>query len=192
MGAKQPKTTSWGFDLKNIDSSVRPQDDFYAYANGGWIARNTIPEDESRWGSFNILRFNTEHQLHALVLDILKKNKHKAGSDEQLIADTYRSALDQKRRNALGIKPLLPTLEKIRSVASFNEFVAVMTHMHRVGVSVPWEFYLDQDSKNSSKYLLNLTQDGIGMPEREYYLSSAQEHKRVRDAYVLQDRKSVV
>ncbi len=196
MGVKKQKASAWGFDLNNIDPKVRPQDDFYRYANGGWIKRNSIPPEESRWGSFNILRFNTEEQLHVLVLDILGNNSsrrsggsHKAGSHEQLIADTYRSALDQKRRNALGMKPLLPTLEQIRSVSTFSEFVSVMTTMHRIGVSVPWEFYLDQDSKNSSRYLLHLTQDGIGMPEREYYLSDAPEHTRVRDAYIIHIEK---
>ena len=180
---KKAAKKSWGFDPKNIDSSIRPQDDFYHFANGGWIKRHKIPADESRWGAFNILRYNTEHQLYAIVITLLKKG-HKKGSPEQLIADMYRSALDMKRRNALGSKPLQPLVKKIRAIADTDSLVDTIATLHKVGIAVPWEFYLDQDSKNSARYLLHLTQDGLGMPEREYYLSAGAEQKRVRDAYL--------
>ncbi len=180
---KKSNQKSWGFDLTNIDHTVRPQDDFYRYANGGWIKKNKIPADESRWGSFIVLRHTTENQLHTLVLDIVNKKSHKAGSPEQLIADMYSSAMDLKRRNVLGVKPILPWIKEVRAINSTQELLDMIGRMHRLGIAVPWEFYIDQDSKNSAKYLLHLTQDGIGMPEREYYLSQAAEQTRVREAY---------
>ena len=181
---KKHHTVGWGFDPKNIDSAVRPQDDFYLYANGGWLKQHTIPADESRWGAFNILRYNTEQQLHALVLDMVNKKSPKKDSDEQRIADMYRSAMDMKRRNTLGVKPLAPWLAKVRAISTREELLSVIGQLHHYGIAVPWEFYIDQDAKNSAKYLLHLTQDGIGMPEREYYLSNAAEQVRVREAYM--------
>ncbi len=181
---KTSHKVGWGFDPKNIDPSIRPQDDFYHYANGGWIKKHTIPADESRWGSFNILRYNTEHQLHAIVLDMCDKKSPKKGSDEQRIADMYRSAMDMPRRNALGVKPLAPWIRDVRAISTHDELLSMIGRLHHYGVAVPWEFYIDQDAKNSSKYLLHLTQDGIGMPEREYYLSNAAEQVRVREAYI--------
>ncbi len=180
---------NWGFDLKQIDSAIRPQDDFYHYANGGWIKKNTIPPEESRWGSFIILRHTTEKQLHAMVLDMLEKKSHKKGSPEQLIADFYTSAMNLKRRNALGTKPLTPWLSEVRAISSKEELLETIGRMHHMGIAVPWEFYIDQDSKNSAKYLLHLTQDGIGMPDRDYYLSQAAEQTRVREAYVRHIKK---
>ncbi len=179
------KTTQkgWGFDLKNIDPSIRPQDDFYLYANGGWIKKNTIPPEESRWGSFVMLRHRTEKQLYTIVLDILKQKSRKQGTAEQRIGDLYLSAMNLKERNALGTTPLDPWLSQIRSINSRQELLEVIGRMHHMGIAVPWEFYIDQDSKNSSKYLLHLTQDGIGMPDRDYYISTAPEQTRVRDAY---------
>lgn len=172
----------WGFDLTALDRTVRPQDDLYHFANGGWIKKNKIPADESRWGSFTILRYETEHQLKAIVEELLSK-KHVKGSAEQLVADVYRSALDTKRRNLLGAKPLALWRREIAAVEKREQLLPLITKLHRFGIAVPWEFYIDQDSKNSDRYLLHLTQDGIGMPEREYYLSDKPEYARVRAAY---------
>src|SRR4051812_34364859 len=99
--ATKTKTSSWGFDLKTIDRSIRPQDDFYRYANGAWLKNTKIPADESRWGSFITLRYDTEQQLKTIVEELLKKN-HKKGTHQQLIADYYRSAINMKRRNVVG------------------------------------------------------------------------------------------
>lgn len=173
---------SWGFDLTALDRTVRPQDDLYQFANGGWIKKNKIPADESRWGSFTILRYETEHQLKAIVESLLARN-YKKGTAEQLVAGMYRSALDIKRRNTLGAKPLAQWRKDIAAIETRGELLAVITKLHRFGVAVPWEFYIDQDSKNSDRYLLHLTQDGIAMPEREYYLSDKPEYARVRAAY---------
>jgi predicted metalloendopeptidase len=173
---------SWGFDLAALDKTVRPQDDLYHFANGGWIKKNKIPADESRWGSFTILRYETEHQLKVIVENVLYK-KHPKGSAAQLVADFYRSALDTKRRNLLGARPLASWRKEIAAIETREQLLLVITKLHRFGVAVPWEFYIDQDSKNSDRYLLHLTQDGIGMPEREYYISDKPEYARVRTAY---------
>ncbi|MEI7719966.1 MAG: M13 family metallopeptidase [bacterium] len=181
----------WGFNVNSIDTGVRPQDDFYSYANGGWLKANTIPLDESRWGTFTMLRVKTEHQLKEILSDILKNlpagkvgKAYTKGSPEQLIGDFYRSAADMKKRNALGSRPLAPWLKEIHAIKTQKDLQRVIGLFHSVGIVVPWDFCIDQDSKNSGRYLLHLMQDGIGLPEREYYLSDAPEQKRVREAYI--------
>ena len=187
--ATKTKGKYWGFDVGNIDKKVRPQDDFYQYANGGWIRKNNIPPEEARWGSFTILRYTTEQQLKNIVEGLLRKKHFKKGTAEQLIADMYRSALNIARRNKLGTRPLAEWRTDIQKINSKKEILNHTARMHRLGGSAFWETELDQDAKNSDRYLLHLVQDGLGMPDREYYLSSAPEQKRVREAYRLHIKK---
>lgn len=95
------KKNGWGFDTRDMDTKVRPQDDFYHYTNGTWLAKNPIPPHESRWGSFLMLRYDTEKKLRALVAKVQDMKHLKTGSPEQMVRDFYHSALDMKRRNTL-------------------------------------------------------------------------------------------
>ena len=110
------KKKDWGFDTRDIDAKVRPQDDFYHYANGGWLKRNMIPPEEASWGSFIMLRYDTEKKLRALVTKVSGMKRVKSGSPEQAVRDFYRSGLDMKRRSALGLTPLAPWLERIAKI----------------------------------------------------------------------------
>jgi putative endopeptidase len=173
----------WGFDIKSIDRSVRPQDDFYRYANGAWLKKTKIPPAESRWGSFTILRYKTEHQLRTLIKEVLKK-KAAAGSPAQLVRDTYAAAVDMKTRNVRGVAPLAPLRMLVRDIQSKKDLQKVIARLHVAGTGGAWGAMVDQDSKNSSRYLLHLWQGGLGMPDRDYYLLDAPEQQRVRAAYV--------
>lgn len=176
------KKSGWGFDTGSMDTSVRPQDDFYRYANGNWLKKNAIPSTESRWGSFNILRKRTEQQVLELVIKLTRK-KVPPGSEAQLVADLYLSGMDMERRNALGIKPVRKILDRIYNCGSQKELSSIIGMLERNGVSVPWGVGVDQDSKNSSKNVLHLYQSGLGMPDRDYYLKNEPEFIRVRTAY---------
>ena len=182
LGMQKKQRKGWGFDTATIDRSVGPQDDFYHFANGAWLKKNKIPETESRWGSFTILRYQTEHQLHALITSLLTK-KQRRGTHEQLVADLYVSASNMKRRGSLGTQPIEGLRKKIRRVSSQKELLECIAHLHTIGVSPLWNVFLDQDSKNSSRYLLHLFQGGLSLPEREYYLKKGAEQRRVRDAF---------
>lgn len=181
---KKAKGKIPGFDLRNLDTAVRPQDDFYHYANGGWLKRNSIPPAESRWGSFTILRYRTEKQLRAVVESLLKEKNLKPGSPAQLVGDLYRSAFDMKRRNRLGPEPLKPLLQKIKSTQTTKDLVTCIARLHRIGISVPWGAEVGQDAKNSIRYTLYLYQSGLSLPDRDYYLKDAPEFMRVRTAYI--------
>jgi len=176
-------TTNWGFDTKTIDAVVRPQDDFYRYANGAWLKKEKIPETEANWGSFTILRYNTEHQLQTIVEDLSKKTNYKKGSPEQLVADMFRSGTNLKSREKLGTLPIAPLQEEIKNISSKEELLYTLAHFDRIGISVPWGTYVDQDAKNSLKYALHFAQSGLGLPDRDYYLKNDAEFMRVKEAY---------
>lgn len=176
------KKSNWGFDTKAMDHSVRPQDDFHHYASGTWLKKTKIPETESRWGSFSILQLRTLEQVHAIVEELSEKN-HARGSVEQLIGDLYRSGMDMKVRNAHGAKPVEPYLNTITRVATREELYALLPKLHEVGITAPWGYMVDQDSKNSERYALHFFQSGLGMPDRDYYLKNDGEFLRVRAAY---------
>ena len=177
------KKKSWGFDMGSIDRSVRPQDDFFRYANGNWMKKNPIPKDEARWGTFMILGREAEEKLHAILKETADKTRVPSGSPEQLIRDLYRSGMDMKRRNALGAKPLAPLLTPIDRIRDVKGLVSVITRLHQEGIAALWNFFVDQDSKNSERYAFHLSQDGLGMPDRDYYLRDGKEFLRVRKAY---------
>ena len=174
---------SWGFDTKNLDTKVRPQDDFFHYANGGWLKQNEIPENESRWGSFTILRRDTDKRLYTLLKELETRKGLAQGTPEQMIRDFYRSGMDMKRRNALGITPLAPLRKKISGANTYAKLQKVIAEFHRIGISGPWGLHFDQDAKRSDSYALHIHQSGLGMPDRDYYLKNGPEQVRVREAY---------
>lgn len=175
---------SWGFDIKTVDSSVRPQDDFYSHVSNNWFKTNPIPADESRWGSFQMLALKTQKQLRAILTELEAAKKVSAGSPEQMIRDFYRSGMDMERRNALGNKPLMPWLARIEKIKSQKDILPFLWDMHAEGLEFVWGFGIDQDSKNSEKYALHIGQGGLGLPERDYYLNNDEESQRVRNGYV--------
>lgn len=171
----------WGFDTRDIDVTIRPQDDFYQYANGGWLKRNPIPPHESRWGSFLILRYDTERKLQKLIRGIARNLK--VGSLERKVHDFYRSGLDTKHRNALGITPLLAWLNRIEKIRDVPSLVSMIGHFEKIGRGGPWGITVDQDMKNSNRYIIYIHQNGLGMPDRDYYIKKDSESLRVRMAY---------
>lgn len=179
-GAKK----DWGFDVRELSKNVRPQDDFYHYVNKKWMDANPIPKSESRWGTFMALRYDTDKKLHALLTELMKRRAPK-GSDQQLIGDFFRSGMDVKARNTKGLAPLAPTLARIQKLSSSKELSELIAYLHLIGIDVAWGIGIDQDSKRSDRYALHIGQDGLGMPDRDYYLKDDAESVRVRNAYQL-------
>lgn len=177
------KRHHWGFDIRDIDASVRPQDDFFQYASGHWMKRNPIPKEEARWGSFTMLRHTTDTQLQTLLEKVAKKKQVAVGSPEQMIRDLYRSGIDLEHRSSLGITPLREMLERIERMTTPQDVVRTIAHLECIGSGGIWGVGIDQDMKNSEQYILYLGQGGLGMPDRDYYLNDDEESKRVRTAY---------
>ncbi len=177
------KKNGWGFDVRDIDTGVRAQDDFFHYASGGWMKRNPIPKTESRWGSFTLLRRTTDIQLRTLLQKIVSKRRAAKGSLEQMIRDFYRSGIDQKRRTTLGLVPLAPLLKRIQDMETPKDLLRVLARHERIGLSGIWGSGIDQDMRKSERYIIYLGQGGLGMPDRDYYLKDDAESVRVRNAY---------
>lgn len=171
-------------NLKEVDTSVRPQDDFYAYAVGKWLAKNPVPKTESRWGSFHILRENSKDQLHAIALDVAKNARAKKGSPEQLVRDFWVSGMDETAREKLGSAPLIPIFKKIDALRNEKDIVPFIAEAHKMGIDALWGAYVGPDDKRSDRNIFHLYQSGISLPDRDYYVKTDADSIRIREAYL--------
>jgi putative endopeptidase len=169
-------------DQSNFDTSVKPSDDFFLYANGGWIKRTEIPPEYSRWGSFNQLIEHNNEALHAIAE---KASKTKSSDPTtQKVGDYYASGMDEKAIDAAKTKPLGDELAKIDSVKDRNDVLNEIAHLHMIGVNAFFNFGSSQDDKDSTREIANALQGGLGMPDRDYYTKDDDASKKLRDAYV--------
>ncbi|NGZ87449.1 M13 family metallopeptidase [Duganella aceris] len=162
-----------GVDVANVDASVRPQDDFFVNLNGKWLARTEIPSDKSSWGSFEKLDDDTKPQLRAIIEAAAADGNKTAGSDAQRIGDFFASYMDEARLETLRLTPLKAELERIAALGDKKDIPALMAHYQRVGVTTPFGFVIHQDNKDSTKYVADLVQDGLSLPDRDYYLKKS-------------------
>ncbi|MDX3773556.1 M13 family metallopeptidase [Chromatiaceae bacterium AAb-1] len=165
----QQSQLSSGIELQNMDTTVAPQQDFFRYVNGNWLATTEIPADKARWGSFDELRENAEKQVLAIIQE-LAATEQVAGSDAQKIADLYLSFLDQPLIEALGLTPLQPELERIGQVKNHADLAVLWGELQRYRYGVPVSVYVGQDQKQSDQYITSVNQSGLGLPDRDYYL----------------------
>ena len=177
---EENKVTTPAFDLSQIDSTVMPCEDFEKYAVGNWLNDNPVPEAESRWGSFNIVHDANEIKLRAIVEGAVSAKGEK-GSALQQVGDFYASALDSNTTNELGITPIQPLLDKIDGVANVQDLVETMAETRKRGSGSMFSGYVGVDSKNSSQYIMHLSQGGLGLPDKDYYLK--EEHKETLSKY---------
>ena len=168
-----------GIDLSNLDTTAIPQNDFYQFACGGWMANNPLTPEYSRFGSFDKLGLNNLEQVNGLIQDIAAK-KHAQGSVAQKIGDFYNMAMDTARRDQEGIAPLQKTLDEIATIRSREELSAVLGKAMEFGL---WAMYVDADAMNSSMNILNEYQAGFALGEKEYYLDTDEQTTAIREAY---------
>jgi len=174
------KQQTTGIPLDNLDTTAVPQNDFYQYACGGWMANNPLTPEYSRFGSFDKLALNNLEQVNGLIQDLASK-KHKNGSVAQKIGDMYNLAMDTARRDQEGIEPVKATLEEIEAISSREELSQVLGKAMDYSL---WAMYVDADAMNSSMNILNECQAGFALGEKEYYLDEDEDTKRIRNAYV--------
>ncbi|HEY2974892.1 MAG TPA: M13 family metallopeptidase [Pyrinomonadaceae bacterium] len=174
-----------GFDPANMcTTTCKACEDFYQYANGGWIAKNEIPPAFSSWGITSPLREKNIATLHE-ILEAAAKNRAAAkGSNEQKIGDFYASCMDEAKIEAAGAKPLTPELAAINNLKSSRDLPAMLAHLHSIGVPAIFGFGAGQDFKKSDSVIAITGQGGLGLPDRDFYLKDDEKSKRTRDAYV--------
>ena len=164
-----PSGLSSGISLSNMDTSVAPQQDFFRYVNGKWLDNTEIPADKARWGSFDELRENAEKQVLAIVQQLATQS-HAKGSDEQKIADLYKSFLDEQLAEVLGLNPLRGELAQIDNVRNHKDLTVLWGNWQRYRIGTPVAVYVGQDQKQSDQYITGASQAGLGLPDRDYYL----------------------
>ena len=175
---KQEQTT--GIDLANLDTTAVPQNDFYQFACGGWMANNPLTPEYARFGSFDKLGLTNLEQVNGLIQDIAK-DKHPQGDIAQKIGDLYNLAMDTARRDREGIAPVQHTLDEIAAITSREELSTILGGAMDYQL---WAMYVDADAMNSSMNILNECQAGFALGEKEYYLDTDEQTTAIRNAYV--------
>jgi putative endopeptidase len=171
---------TFGIDLTAQDKAVKPGDDFYQYANGHWVSSHTIPSDRVRWGSFDQLAESAEDRVQKLI-EGLPANAP-AGSIEQKVGDYYRAFMNEAAIEAAGIQPARPALEAIAAARDYKDVAALMGRPD-LSLASPIDVAIGTDEKNPDRYLADLRQGGLALPDRDYYLNSDAKFKQIRDEY---------
>jgi len=173
-----------GIEAANIDSNIRPQDNFYRYINGNWLNNNDIPADKTAIGSFYDLRDQADKDVNAIIEELAATKNLKQGSDEQKVADIFRSYMDTEKRNSLGTKPIQPIFDAINNINNKKELAKFFGKYQAVGVGNPLGFYISVDAKKSDRYIAQIWQSGLGLPDKDYYFNDTERFVTLRAGYI--------
>jgi putative endopeptidase len=165
-------------------NNVRPQDDFFRFVNGKWIEENPIPPEESKWGSFYVLRVEVEKQLKAIFEEIAVKSDAELDDNARKVRDFYRTGMDEEKLDALKdapLKDLFATIDGVTDVAGLPSLLGIL---HRQGIGAFWGCSVEQDLKNSEIMALYIGQGGLSLPDRDYYLNDDEKSRGIRERYL--------
>ncbi|MET0331097.1 MAG: M13 family metallopeptidase [Dyella sp.] len=182
-GPPEPASADSDVLASHIDHSINPGDDFFAYANGGWLKSHPIPAEESQWG----IGQEVQNELYAdlrKISETAAASHAPAGSDEQKVGDFWTTAMDQGRADRLGLAPLQPELARIDAVHDQQSALDEAFALQPLGVEALFGVDVGQDEKASDVMAVNLMQGGLGLPERDYYFNSEAGVVKARAAYV--------
>ncbi|RUA27784.1 MAG: M13 family peptidase, partial [Bacteroidetes bacterium] len=173
-----------GIDLANLDTSVKPGDNFFQYANGGWLKANPIPDEYSRYGAFAILGKKNQKEIKSIIDELASLKDVKKGSPEQQIRDFYNAGMDTVRIEELGYQPIQKRLDEIANISNTDELVDMQAKLNMEGSYPLFAIFSSQDDKNSSDVIANFVQGGLGLPDRDYYTNTDERSESIRKAYV--------
>ncbi len=168
-------------DLQSLDRSVRPQDDFYRFANGGWLKSHPVPEDQAAWGPDAILKQGIQERMRAILERAAARRN--PGPVERLVGDFYASGMDEAAINAAGVEPLRDDLDRIAAIANTADVAAVLARLHRWGIPAGFVAGVEPEPRSSRTYVGYLAQGGVGVPSRDFYLSDAAISQSLRKLY---------
>lgn len=164
--------------------TIKPADDFFQFVNGKWIEENPIPPEESRWGSFQVLRIKVEKQLKEIFESIAAADDAGLDANAKKVRDFYRTGMDIKKLGAEKDAPLVELVRMIDAVSDRDGFVQALGYLHRRGINVLWSCSVEQDVKNSDVMALYIYQGGLGLPDRDYYINDDEKSRAIREKYL--------
>ena len=175
-----PEQMKTKIDKTNLDTTMKPGDDFYGYANGGWMKKNPLTAEYARYGQFDALAEKNREQLKELVLEQAAMKDAPENSNAKKIGDLYNLAMDSARRNSEGYSPIVPLLEKVDGISSPAEVLPFTATMMRQGISGFFHVFFEADIMNSRSNLLQIYQGGLSLPEKSYYFDEDSATVRIR------------
>ena len=178
-----PKEPRSGIALANMDTSIKPGEDFFSYVNGGWVEATEIPADRPSYGTFSVLRDESQDSVRAIIEESASGDFAK-GTDEQKVGDLYRSFMDMKTRDARGIGPLQPELDRIDAISNYDELAAYFASVMKRNLDAPFSIGQVADFKDPKRYMVYAAQSGLGLPDREYYFKEGADSVVLRTKYV--------
>ena len=181
MGTAQEPLKS-GLNRADMNTSVRPQDDFYEYACGGWMKQHPLPAAYSRYGSFDMLQENNDKRINGILAELLK-NSYAEGSIEQKLSDLYKLAMDSVRRNQEGVTPVMPIVKKMEAAKTLDALFAIQLEQAIYGSTNFFGAGLGADEKNASQNILSVYQGGLSLGQKEYYLDNDDATTKIREAF---------
>ena len=179
-----------GIDTDYVDAAVRPQDNLYRHLNGRWLESFQIPADKGTYGSFAAIDDKIQNQLHGIVDELVRTTANGAanpqqGADAKKIADLYTSFMDEPRLETLGAAPLQESFARIAALTSKQEIPGLIAHFNRIDAIAPYRLNIGQDAKDSTRYAVIVSQSGLGLPDRDYYLKDDAKLKEAREKYLV-------
>ena len=178
--AQQPLSS--GLDRTDFDSSVRPGDDFYAYACGGWMKKHPLPAAYSRYGSFDQLQESNDKRINGILSELLN-NSYEEGTIEQKLSDLYKLAMDSVRRNQEGVAPVMPLIKRLEAAKTNAQLLAIQLELAPNGEQEFFYAGFGADDKNATQNILNVYQGGLTLGQKEYYLDNDKATADIREAF---------
>ncbi len=180
--AAQPPLKS-GIDHELLDSKIAPGDDFFDYVNRRWLDKTEIPPDKSDYGSFTILQEQAIAALKQIMEKMSQMPDREPGSDEQKVGDFYLAFMNTERLEELGARPIQPLLRQVRDLEDKDQLAALLGRLPRQGVGGVFACFVNADARASSRTIVYITQSGITLPDRDYYLKDQPREKKIREKY---------
>ncbi len=171
-----------GIELTNMDKAIRPQDDFYRFVNGKWLTEFKMPEDKSNYGSFTSLAEDSRKHVKAIINNV-SKGDNKDGSDEQKIADLYKTYMDVDSIETKALSSISIELEKISNISNKAELSEYLSYSD-IYTTAPLGMYVYIDQKKSDEHIVYISQSGLGLPDRDYYFKDDEKSKNIQTKYV--------
>lgn len=178
--AQEPLSS--GLDRSNFDTSVRPGDDFYEYACGGWVKKNPLPAAYSRYGSFDQLQESNDKRINGILSELLN-NSYEEGTIEQKLSDLYKLAMDSVRRNQEGVAPVMPLIKRLEAAKTNRQLLTIQLELAPYGEQEFFYAGFGADDKNATQNILNVYQGGLTLGQKEYYLDNDKATADIREAF---------